>query len=71
VELALPRAAAFENLAIGRDAFILRVIDAKIFGEVGVEPGADFVAEGFLLGSVFEVQSTDLFAFQQESRTLT
>ena len=55
VEFRLPRAAAFEDVAIGRDAFVLRVVDAEILGQVRVEPGANFVAEGFLFGGVFEV----------------
>jgi hypothetical protein len=56
VEFRLPRAAALEHVAIGHDALILRVVDAEILGEVRIEPGADFVAEGFLFGGVFEVQ---------------
>src|SRR5208337_5162325 len=55
VELRLPRAAAFKDVAIGRDAFVLGVIDTQVLGEVRVEPAADLVAEGLLFGGVFEI----------------
>jgi hypothetical protein len=49
-----------------RDAFILGVIDAEIFGQVCVEPGADFVPEGFLLEGIFKIQELTFFALLLE-----
>jgi hypothetical protein len=51
----LPRAALLKDLAIGRDAFIHRVVNFEIFGEVSLEPIADFATERLLLRCVFEV----------------
>jgi hypothetical protein len=36
--------------------FVLGVVDAEVVGEVGIEPSADFVAEGFLFGGIFEAR---------------
>jgi hypothetical protein len=62
----LPRAAAFEDFAIGRDSFVLRVVDAEILGQVRVELGTNLVAEGFLFRSKLEIhfdQSVEVEGF--------
>ena len=55
VHLLLPGAAAFQRLAIGRDALVLRILDLEVVGQVGVEPGAELAAEGGVFRSVGEI----------------
>ncbi len=57
VHFLLPGAAAFQRLAIGRDALVLRVLDLEVVGQVRVEPGAQLAAEGGVFRGVGEVHS--------------
>jgi hypothetical protein len=50
VHLLLPGDALFEDVAVGRDALVLRVLDLQIVGQVGLKPGAELAAEFGMLG---------------------
>src|SRR5579864_7379241 len=45
VHLFLPGDALYEDVAVGRDALVLRVLDLEVLGEVGLEPIAELAAE--------------------------
>src|SRR5436190_5406 len=55
VRLLLPGAALFEDLAVGGDALILRVLDFEVFRQIGFEPVPELATEGGVLGRIGEV----------------
>src|SRR5436190_355530 len=55
MHLLLPGDALYQDVAVGRDALVLRVLDLEILGEIGLEPGAELGAKGGMFGRVGEI----------------
>ncbi len=68
VHLLLPGDALYQDLAIGRDALVLRVLDLEILAQICLEPITELAAEGGVLGCVGKIHGGSSPGPSEDSR---